>query len=230
MTKRPSASLGRRLLPAVAMTTAASGLVALLDRPSSSTADDVGVDSAALPDQGAGAVLVASEPPVVSSTLPVVVEPTSPAAIPPATGPVQQPVATDAPAATVALAATAAPVSVETTTAVAPAACDGQVFDGPKVSTIWGPVQVEAMVSTNARICDIVVLRSPDDRRKSREINHDALPILHTRVIKAQSASIRAVSGATVTSNAYVRSLQAILDGVAVVAGTTTETIAANEG
>ncbi|MBK5331770.1 MAG: FMN-binding protein [Ilumatobacteraceae bacterium] len=201
------------------MTTAASGLVALLDRPSSSTADDVGVDAAALPDQGA--VLIASEPPVVSSTLPVVVEQTSPASIPPVTGPVQQPVATEAPV------VAEAPVSVETTTAVASAACDGQVFDGPKVSTIWGPVQVEAMVSTSGQICDIVVLRSPDDRRKSREINHDALPILHTRVIKAQSASIRGVSGATVTSNAYVRSLQAILDGVA---GITIETIEANEG
>src|SRR3954454_15157653 len=44
---RPSASLGRRLLPAVAMTTAASGLVALLDRPSSGAAVDLGLGAAA---------------------------------------------------------------------------------------------------------------------------------------------------------------------------------------
>lgn len=200
MNKRSSASLGRRLLPAVVMTTAASGLVALLDQPSSGTAEDVAVDEVALPDQSA--VPVATEPPVVSSMLPAVVEQTSPASIPLATASVPEPVATGA------------PVSVETAPAVASTACDGQVLDGPKVSTIWGPVQVEAVVSASGQICDVVVLRSPDSRRKSKEINRNALPILHSQVIKAQSTLIKGVSGATVTTDAYVRSLQAILDGV----------------
>ena len=210
MSKRPSASLGRRLLPAVAMTTAASGLVAVLDRPSSGTAEEVGVDAVvALPDRGA--VPVTTEPPVVSSTLPAVVEQASPASIPLAIASVPEPVAT-----TQAPVATGAPVSVETAPAVASTACDGQVLDGPKVSTIWGPVQVEAVVSASGQICDVVVLRSPDSRRKSKEINRNALPILHSQVIKAQSTSIKGVSGATVTTDAYVRSLQAILDGVPV--------------
>ncbi len=81
------------------------------------------------------------------------------------------------------------------------------------ISTIWGFVQVEAVVSTSGQICDVIVLKSPHDRRKSKQINEDALPILHTQVITAQSTSIKGVSGATVTKEAYVRSLQAILDG-----------------
>lgn len=212
MSKRPSASLGRRLLPAVAMTTAASGLVAVLDRPPSGTADDVGVDAAALPDQGA--VMVASEPPVVSSTLPTVVEQPSSTSVTPATGPLQQPVATAAPV-------VSEVPAVETAAVVAPA-CDGQPIDGPKINTIWGPVQLEAVLSTDGQICDIIVLRSPDDRRKSRQINENALPILHAQVISAQSTKIKGVSGATVTKQAYVRSLQAVLDGVAGVTTTTT--------
>ncbi len=205
MSKRPSASLGRHLLPAVAMTAAASGLVALLDRPSSGTAEDVGLDAVALPDQAA--VPVATEPPVVSSTV-AVVEQTSPASIPPSTGSVQQPAATEVPI------ATDVPTSVEALPAVATSACDGQTLDGPTISTVWGFVQVEAVVSTGGQICDVIVLRSPHDRRKSRQINEEALPILHTQVITAQSTSIKGVSGATVTKEAYVRSLQAILDGV----------------
>ena len=56
----------------------------------------------------------------------------------------------------------------------------------------------------------------------SRPISHGdpcesttgALPILHTEVMKAQSANINSVSGATVTSRGYQRSLQSILDSV----------------
>jgi uncharacterized protein with FMN-binding domain len=225
MSKRSSASLGRRLLPAVAMTTAASGLVAVLDRPPSGTADDdVGADAAELPDQGA--VMVASEPPVVSSALPAVVDQPSSTSVPPATGPLQQPVSIEAPVATDAP-ITEAP-AVETPAGAAPA-CDGQPIDGPTINTIWGPVQLEAVLTTDGQICDIIVLRSPDDRRKSRQINEDALPILHTQVINAQSTKIKGVSGATVTKQAYVRSLQAVLDGVAGVTTTTIDTIVTDE-
>ncbi|MEO7370624.1 MAG: hypothetical protein ABIZ69_07170, partial [Ilumatobacteraceae bacterium] len=47
MSQRSNASLGRRLLPAVIMTSAASGLVALLDQPSSGAAVDLGGNAAA---------------------------------------------------------------------------------------------------------------------------------------------------------------------------------------
>lgn len=202
MTKRPPASLGRRLLPAVVMTTAASGLVALLDQPSSGSAGPLGGSSAAVPGQDGGAVVV-SQPPSVSSTLPAVVQQPAPTVAPlvPAQQPQQQPPAQQSPA--------------TTTTALAAAssgACEGNTVDGPTVDTRWGPVQVEAVVSSTGQICDVDAIQYPSDHRRSVQINQYALPILHSEVVKAQSANINGVSGATITSRGYVRSLQSILD------------------
>ena len=100
-----------------------------------------------------------------------------------------------------------------TTPAAASGACAGKTIDGPTVNTRWGPVQVEAVVSTSGQICDVDAIQSPDSHGRSVRINQQALPILHTEVMKAQSANINGVSGATITSDGYVRSLQSILDG-----------------
>jgi len=200
MSRRPSASLGKRLLPALAMTTAASGLVALLDQPSSGSAINASNDSTsgttagtiALPDQGV--VPAATVPPSVSSTLPVVAgQPATPSVVPQT--PAQQPTTT-------------APV------AAAGGACQGKTIDGDTVDTRWGPVQVEAVISASGQICDVDAIQSPDSHGRSVRINDQALPILHTEVMKAQSADINGVSGATVTSRGYQRSLQSILDSV----------------
>lgn len=213
MNKRPTASLGRRLLPAVAMTTAASGLVALLDRPSSGAAIDLGgASGVVVPDQGqatgqaAGQVGAAGpiQPPVVSSTVPAVVGQPAPTVAPLVPTPTQAP--TQAP--------TQQPVATTTPAAAASGTCEGQAVDGPTVSTRWGPVQVEAIVSSTGQICDVDAIQSPSDHRKSVQINQNALPKLHTQVMKAQSTNINGVSGATVTSRGYVRSLQALLDSV----------------
>ncbi|MGE0304702.1 MAG: FMN-binding protein [Acidimicrobiia bacterium] len=85
-------------------------------------------------------------------------------------------------------------------------------MDGPTVNTKWGPVQVEAIFATDGTLCDVTALQSPDAHGKSVRINDRALPILHDRVIAAQGTKIFAVSGATITSNAYAASLQSILD------------------
>jgi uncharacterized protein with FMN-binding domain len=184
-------------MPAVAMTAAASGLIGLLDRPSSGLAGEASGDSAPLPDPGAPAT--PTQPPVVSSTVPAVV----PAEDGGGTVPAEQPVAT-----------TNAPVPAPPTTPVASAGeCTGSTLDGPSVDTRWGPVQVEAVISSTGEICNVDAIRSPDSHGRSVRINQQALPILHAEVIKAQSANINGVSGATITSDAYVRSLQAILDG-----------------
>jgi uncharacterized protein with FMN-binding domain len=177
------------------MTTAASGLVALLDRPSSGAAVDAGLGAAASqPATQPSATtarstrVVAAQPPAVSSTLPA--------------------------------AGTGAPATTQTTvaaTTAAPAAagaCTGQTIDGPTINTRWGPVQVEAVVSSTGQICDVDAIQSPDSHRRSQQINNRALPILHTQVMQAQSVNINGVSGATITSIGYARSLQAILDQV----------------
>jgi uncharacterized protein with FMN-binding domain len=191
----PTHSLGARLLPALAMTAAASGLIALLDRPASGSAGGVIGNSAALPN--AGAASGATQPPSVSSTVPVVPEGGG-------APPVQVP---------------AAPVPVQPTTPAAKPAstgpCTGKKKDGPSVQTRWGPVQVEAVISSTGQICDVNAIRSPNSHGRSVRINQQALPILHTQVMKAQGTRIYGVSGATITSEGYVESLQAILDGSA---------------
>jgi uncharacterized protein with FMN-binding domain len=83
--------------------------------------------------------------------------------------------------------------------------------DGPVARTRWGPVQVEAKIQ-NHKIIDVRALRHPDGNDRDTEINAYALPQLRAEVLAAQSAKVDAVSGATVTSGGYLKSLQAALD------------------
>ncbi len=82
---------------------------------------------------------------------------------------------------------------------------------GTVARTRWGPVQVELTVSAGA-ITSATVLQSPSGNPKDQQINDYALPILTQETIDAQSADIDMVSGATVTSDGYVESLQSALD------------------
>jgi hypothetical protein len=85
------------------------------------------------------------------------------------------------------------------------------VVNGPVVQTQWGPVQVQVRIS-GGRIVDVRALQVPHGNRRDQEINSYAVPQLQQETLDAQSANIDAVSGATVTSEGYVRSLQAALD------------------
>lgn len=82
---------------------------------------------------------------------------------------------------------------------------------GSSVDTRWGPVQVQITV-TGSRITDVQAVVYPDGNMRDQEINAQALPLLREAALAAQSAHIDAVSGATVTSEGYVSSLQAALD------------------
>jgi uncharacterized protein with FMN-binding domain len=84
-------------------------------------------------------------------------------------------------------------------------------FNGDTVQTKYGPVQVQIQV-TNGKVVAIAVVQYPDGDGKSARINERALPTLQTEVLTAQSARIDTVSGATYTSNAYVKSLQSAID------------------
>jgi uncharacterized protein with FMN-binding domain len=83
---------------------------------------------------------------------------------------------------------------------------------GPTVSTRWGPVQVQLTLA-NGKITDITALQMPTGGRSGR-ISQQAEPLLRSQTLAAQSASIDGVSGATYTSVAYARSLQAALDSL----------------
>jgi len=82
---------------------------------------------------------------------------------------------------------------------------------GDSTDTRWGPVQVQITV-TNRKITDVKVVDYPSGNRRDEEINAQALPILVQETLDAQSAHIDMVSGATVTSEGYVGSLQSALD------------------
>ena len=77
--------------------------------------------------------------------------------------------------------------------------------------TQWGPVQVRLTV-TGGTISKVTVLQYPSGNGKDQEINDYALPILTQETVDAQSAQIDMVSGATVTSDGYLESLQSALD------------------
>ena len=65
---------------------------------------------------------------------------------------------------------------------------------------------------TDGKITAVDVPQYPTGNGKDRQINAYALPILTKETLSAQSADIDMVSGATVTSEGYVQSLQSALD------------------
>jgi uncharacterized protein with FMN-binding domain len=79
-------------------------------------------------------------------------------------------------------------------------------FVGPVTDAYYGDMQVKVTVS-GGRIVAVDALKYPSDRSTSRRINDRALPILQSEVIRAQSVRVNAVSGATLTSKAYIQSL-----------------------
>lgn len=87
----------------------------------------------------------------------------------------------------------------------------GRDYRGEVAQTQWGPVQV-AITVRNGRIAEVEVLAHPTGSRRSDDINAYALPILRKDTLTAQSADVDTVSGATVTSDGYRRSLQAAID------------------
>ncbi len=86
-----------------------------------------------------------------------------------------------------------------------------KTFNGSVADTRWGPVQVQITVSAG-KITSAGVLQVPNGNPRDDEINSQAVPILNSEVVQAQSAKIDTVSGATVTSDGYLTSLQAAFD------------------
>ena len=82
---------------------------------------------------------------------------------------------------------------------------------GTTADTRWGPVQVRVTLASGT-ITAVDVVQQPDGNHKDQEINAEAVPELVQETLDAQSAQIDMVSGATVTSDGYVQSLQSALD------------------
>jgi uncharacterized protein with FMN-binding domain len=91
------------------------------------------------------------------------------------------------------------------------AAKAGGTYDGDVVQTRFGTVQVQITVKAG-QITDVTALKLTDAEGRSVQISNYAAPVLRDEVLQAQSADVQTVGGATVTSDAYLTSLQAALD------------------
>ncbi|SRR5260221_10710473 len=87
---------------------------------------------------------------------------------------------------------------------------DGQ-YTGSVADAFYGNVQVRAIIQ-GGKLTDVQWLDYPRDRRTSQEINFQATPWLKQEAIQAQSAQVDFISGATLTSQAFVESLQYALN------------------
>jgi uncharacterized protein with FMN-binding domain len=86
------------------------------------------------------------------------------------------------------------------------------IYTGPSTDAFYGNVQVQVTIQSG-RILNIQFLDYPHDRGTSKEINSQAMPILISEVIQAQSPQgIQIVSGATDTSMAFIQSLTSALN------------------
>ena len=187
------ASLARQLFPAVALTAIGIGFVSVLDGPSSGSITLTGgaVATNLLVDPSTQTTIIANP----NSVVPVI----------------QSPNTTLAPAPTP-IAPTIPPTTPQTTASPTGNQCDGDVVASPSASFRFGVIQLQTTFTNSNVLCKVIVLQYPNDRGKSIEINNFALPIYDQEAIQANSANIRAVSGATYSWQAYVAALQAVLD------------------
>jgi uncharacterized protein with FMN-binding domain len=86
---------------------------------------------------------------------------------------------------------------------------DGE-YTGEVADAYYGNLQVKAIIQAG-KIVDVQFLQYPNDRRRSIEINTEAMPYLKSEAIQAQSANVDVVSGATASSEGFVQSLKSAL-------------------
>jgi uncharacterized protein with FMN-binding domain len=87
----------------------------------------------------------------------------------------------------------------------------GRLYVGATYHMKWGDVTVRIRLDGAGKKIIRVASVLPTERSRSAEINHRAGPILAREVLSAQSSHIHSVSGATMTSDAYVLSLRSAL-------------------
>ena len=120
---------------------------------------------------------------------------------------------TPAPAATTAPSgkSTPAPKATQSTAPTTPSNLPTGNFAGNKVSTRWGPVQVEITVK-NGVITAANALAFPDGDRRSLSISQQAIPYLIEQTLGVvKSNEVMGVSGASVTSGGWRTSLQSAI-------------------
>lgn len=106
--------------------------------------------------------------------------------------------------------ATATPTTQAQATATPrPTAGTTRSVAGPVVDDQFGQVQATITV-TGSKITNVSII-APQDNPRSANINQQAVPMLQQETLQAQSANVNVISGATITSEAYIQSLQGAL-------------------
>jgi uncharacterized protein with FMN-binding domain len=83
-------------------------------------------------------------------------------------------------------------------------------YTGDAENAFYGNVQVSATIS-GGKIISVDFLQSPNENPNSQSINSQAIPYLKQEAIQAQSANVNGVTGATLTSQAFIQSLGSAL-------------------
>ena len=82
---------------------------------------------------------------------------------------------------------------------------------GAVETTMYGPMQVKVTLD-GTKITNVAVVQETNDGQESQQIDSFSIPKLTAETLAAQSARIDTVSGATITSQGYIGSLQSALD------------------
>ncbi|MEU9407009.1 FMN-binding protein [Streptomyces sp. NPDC048281] len=96
--------------------------------------------------------------------------------------------------------------AAETAPSSSATSASGTVVKGTTIDTDKGPVQVQVTFDGD-KITAVKMLQQPNHPQTTA-----AVPVLISETLKAQSADIDTVSGATITSDGYRESLQAAID------------------
>jgi uncharacterized protein with FMN-binding domain len=107
--------------------------------------------------------------------------------------------------------ATATPAPESTSQPATSSGLKDGSFTGTSVSTQFGDVQVAVTIS-GGKITNVKALKLTTYGGRSVQISNYAAPILRSEVLKAQSAKVSNVSGATYTTRGYLSSLQSALN------------------
>jgi uncharacterized protein with FMN-binding domain len=83
-------------------------------------------------------------------------------------------------------------------------------YTGDPADAFYGTIQVRTTIS-NGTLTDVTFLQYPNDRHTSIEINTQAMPMLRSEAISAQSGNVDIITGASDSSRAFIQSLTSAL-------------------
>jgi uncharacterized protein with FMN-binding domain len=104
-----------------------------------------------------------------------------------------------------------APTTSGSNNTTAPTSYKDGRYTGSTADAYYGYIQVLAVIS-GGKLTDVQFLQFPNDNPNSSYINSQAKPYLKQEAVQAQSANVNIVSGATLTSQAFIQSLSDALN------------------